>query len=63
MVMDGGATGYTSSEFAGTLRYLAPELLEEGSVRTFETDVYALGCTCMQVRVLHHFANKLDKLK
>lgn len=47
--MDGGATGYTSSEFAGTLRYLAPELLEERSVRTLETDVYALGCTCMQV--------------
>lgn len=49
LILDEGPTGYTSSEFGGTLRYLAPELLEKDGVRTTATDVYALGCTCAQV--------------
>ena len=53
LTLDGGPTGYTSSDFGGSLRYLAPELLES-TVRTTATDMYALGCTCMQVRWASH---------
>jgi len=48
IILDGGPTGFTSSNFAGTLRFLAPELLDE-STRTVETDIYAYACTCIQI--------------
>lgn len=46
--LDGEATGFTSSDFSGSLRFLPPELLDSVEKST-STDVYALGCTCMQV--------------
>jgi Protein kinase domain len=48
IILDGEPTGYTSSNFGGTLRFLAPELLDERT-RTVETDIYAYACTCIQV--------------
>jgi len=48
IILDGGPTGHTSSNFAGSLRFLAPELLEEDA-RTMQTDVYAYGCTCIEI--------------
>jgi serine/threonine protein kinase len=49
IIRDGGPTGYTSSNFGGTSRFLAPELLDEDT-RTVETDIYAYACTCIEVR-------------
>jgi serine/threonine protein kinase len=48
IILDGGPTGYTTSNFGGSLRFLAPELLDEGT-RTVETDIYAYACTCIEV--------------
>jgi serine/threonine protein kinase len=51
IILDGGPTGYTSSNFAGSLRFLAPELLDENeeSTKTVQTDIYAYACTCIEV--------------
>lgn len=49
IVHDGLPTGHTTSNFGGSLRYLAPELSEENSTRTTATDIYALGCTLAEV--------------
>jgi serine/threonine protein kinase len=49
IILDGGPTGYTSSNFGGSLRFLAPELLDENT-RTVQTDIYAYACTCIEVR-------------
>jgi serine/threonine protein kinase len=52
--LDGYSTGLTNSVVGGTYRYLAPELVEAEEVeearRTVESDVYAVGCTCCQVK-------------
>ena len=48
---DGLPTGHTSSDFGGSLRFLAPELLEN-SRKTAATDVYAFGCLCIEARCL-----------
>jgi len=48
IILDGGPTGHTSSNFGGSLRFLAPELLHE-STRTVETDIYAYACTCIAI--------------
>ncbi|KAF8326102.1 kinase-like domain-containing protein, partial [Cantharellus anzutake] len=51
-ILDGLPTGQTTSDQGGTLRFLAPELLEsseEDSHPTTKSDVYAFGCTCVQV--------------
>lgn len=48
-VLDGGVTGFTSSNFAGSLRFMSPEFLDESQATAF-TDIYSIGCTCMQVR-------------
>jgi len=53
-IMDGYRTGQTSSSFVsgGTLRFKAPELVfydGEIPIRTIESDVWAFGCTCMQI--------------
>jgi len=48
IILDGEPTGHTSSNFGGSLRFLAPELLEE-STRTVETDMYAYACTCIGI--------------
>lgn len=38
---------------AGTIRFLAPELLVEENPRsTCASDVYAFGCLCLEVRNL-----------
>lgn len=46
--------GFTETEFGGTFRYLAPEQIvdgeTEGSGPSLQTDVYAFGCTCAEVR-------------
>jgi serine/threonine protein kinase len=46
-------TGYTTdTSHTGTVRYLAPELLdaEEHVIPTPKSDVYALGCLALEVR-------------
>jgi len=48
IILDGGPTGHTSSNFGGSLRFLPPELLEE-STRTAQTDIYTYACTCIQI--------------
>jgi serine/threonine protein kinase len=43
----------TTSEHTGTTRYLAPELVasEESVPPTLASDVYALGCLGLEVRL------------
>jgi serine/threonine protein kinase len=43
----------TTSEHTGTTRYLAPELVasEDNVYPTTESDVYALGCLGLEVRI------------
>ncbi|KAF9508521.1 hypothetical protein BS47DRAFT_1415974 [Hydnum rufescens UP504] len=48
IILDGAPTGHTSSNFGGSLRFLAPELLDESS-RTIHTDIYAYACTCIEI--------------
>jgi len=48
IILDGGPTGHTSSNFGGSLRFLAPELLDENT-RTVQTDIYAYACTCIEI--------------
>lgn len=44
------STGLTHTVIGGTLRYLAPELLESPDCRpTLASDMYAFGCTCAEV--------------
>ncbi len=55
-IVDGYRTGQTSSSFrnGGTSRFMAPELVfydGEAPNRTVASDVWAFGCTCMQVRL------------
>ena len=52
MVLDGGATGFSTSNVGGTLRYLAPEQLtdDEGG-RSVQGDVYSYACTYAEVRI------------
>lgn len=45
---DGLPSGHTSSDFGGSLRFLAPELLDN-SAKSAATDVYAFGCLCIEV--------------
>ena len=47
-ILDGLPSGHTTSEQAGTVRYLAPDLLEEWKPTT-ESDVYAFAYTCIRV--------------
>src|SRR5689334_9430802 len=42
-------TGITSSEFNGTLRFCAPELIDGDGQPTFGSDIYAFACTCAEV--------------
>ena len=46
-ILDGLPSGFTTAQHVGTLRYVAPELLE--GKPTTESDVYAFGCTCIRV--------------
>ncbi|KAF8331100.1 kinase-like domain-containing protein [Cantharellus anzutake] len=51
-ILDGLPTGQTTSIQGGTPRFLAPELLgfsEEDLPPTAQSDVYAFGCTCIQI--------------
>ncbi len=54
-ILDGLPTGHTTSvQPGGTLRYLAPELMDgmdsdEGVCPTTKSDVFAFACTCVQV--------------
>ena len=54
-ILDGISTGQTSTSFvtAGTPRFMAPELVQAndcgGHCRTQGSDVWAYGCTSMQV--------------
>jgi len=47
-VLDNGPTGFTSSAFGGTLRFMAPEQLSEEG-RTVQSDVYAYACTYAEI--------------
>lgn len=41
----------TKPRGAGTVRFMAPELLaEEGGESSFQTDIYAFACVCIEVR-------------
>ena len=47
---NGPSTGLTTtSAYAGTVRYLAYELVEDGEVPTTASDVHALGCIGLEV--------------
>ncbi|KAF9515479.1 hypothetical protein BS47DRAFT_778929 [Hydnum rufescens UP504] len=48
IILDGLPTGHTSSTFAATTAYLAPEIAISHR-RTPQADVYAYGCTCLEV--------------
>ncbi|KAF7333364.1 Protein kinase domain-containing protein [Mycena venus] len=37
----------------GTARYQAPELFQGKAIKTFETDIYAFGCVCYEVRRIY----------
>ncbi|KAF8326036.1 kinase-like domain-containing protein [Cantharellus anzutake] len=55
-ILDGLPTGQTTSDQGGTLRFQAPELLgasEDDSRPTTKSDVYAFGCTCVQILFDH----------
>ena len=41
-----GATGMSTSSTQGAVRWMAPELLENGN-HTFESDVWAYGMTVL----------------
>ncbi|KAF8335712.1 kinase-like domain-containing protein [Cantharellus anzutake] len=47
-ILDDNPTGFTSTVVGMTLRFSAPELLDGGE-KTMETDVYAYGCTCIEI--------------
>lgn len=54
-------TASKGSHSGGTLRWMAPELLIEGSPPNYASDVYAFGCVCLEVMshiaprcALHH---------
>ncbi|KAJ6598277.1 kinase-like domain-containing protein [Mycena vulgaris] len=42
-------THSTASHRGGTTRYQAPELFQEESKNTFDTDVYAFACVCYEI--------------
>lgn len=49
-------SGFTTSHFGGSVRYMAPELCgednEDGPPRVNKfTDIYALGCVGLEVRL------------
>jgi serine/threonine protein kinase len=54
VAMDGLTTGFTNSVFVATWRYLSPEAAEN-ETRTMEADIYAVACTCFQVRSKYLF--------
>ncbi|KAF8317287.1 kinase-like domain-containing protein, partial [Cantharellus anzutake] len=47
-VLDDDPTGFTSTVVGMTLRFSAPELLENNE-KTVDADVYAYGCTCIEI--------------
>ena len=54
----GGPSGFTTSNFAGSVRYMAPELLNPDDEETVPlvdaaSDIYALGCVGLEVCILH----------
>lgn len=49
-ILDDQPTGFTNSLVGGTDRFLAPELLNDDVCRSLQSDVYAFGCVCAQVR-------------
>ncbi|KIM23527.1 hypothetical protein M408DRAFT_252923 [Serendipita vermifera MAFF 305830] len=59
-----GASGFTTSNFAGSIRYMSPELLnsedeEALPLVTTASDVYALGCVGLQIVTDHlPYANR-----
>ncbi|CCA66459.1 hypothetical protein PIIN_00145 [Serendipita indica DSM 11827] len=51
---DGGPSGFTTSNFAGSVRYMAPELLNPEDEETVPlvdaaSDIYALGCVGLEL--------------
>ncbi|KAG8905280.1 hypothetical protein FRB99_000297 [Tulasnella sp. 403] len=46
-----GRSGLTTSDFqhAGTLRYQSPELLEDNTLRSLESDIWAWGCLALEL--------------
>ena len=44
-----------SRDMHGTLRWMAPEYFQDNAPQTAQTprDIYAFGCTVLEVRVLH----------
>jgi serine/threonine protein kinase len=48
-VLDGLPIEQTVFVLGGTLQFMAPELLLEDLHPTTDSDIYAFGCTCIQV--------------
>ncbi|KAG8898744.1 hypothetical protein FRB99_007191, partial [Tulasnella sp. 403] len=47
----GHPSGFSTSDFthAGTLRYQSPELLEQDTLRSLESDIWAWGCLALEL--------------
>jgi serine/threonine protein kinase len=58
---DAIATSGSSRAWYGSIRYMAPELLDPTMIgrakpkKTFATDVYAFACVCYEVRLTFEF--------
>lgn len=50
-MLDDQPTGFSDSSISGTIRYLAPELLEDPNF-TIAGDVFAFGAVCVEVCVV-----------
>lgn len=57
--MDAGVTTVSMTNRTGAVRWMAPEVLDNGQ-GSYASDTYSFGCTCLEVRVaISHFPKLL----
>lgn len=58
---------YTTATREGSTRWMAPELMEESEEgtyrRTYESDVYAYGCTCLEIYTKNVPFHRVDEFQ